>query len=321
MSLKTGIQWCDSTVNPTMGCDGCELWKVLGVKDPAEWVRKCYAGRLHLRFGGHTKGYAPTFEEVTTFAGRMEDAAKWRDLSGTDRPDSPWLNRLPRLTFVSDMSDSLSKDITFDYLKAEIIDNVLTEKGRRHRWLWLTKRPGRMATFSKWLKERRIDWPSNLWAGTSVTTQTTASRVPQLLEVGNDDTVRFLSVEPQWESIDVSKWLPQLDWVIQGGESGNPATPFQIEWARELLRQCREQKVAYFLKQLGSHVTRNGERLEFDDAHAGDWSEWPRDLRVRQFPIRPPRRSRTSQRRSQANATRGRGRRTGTQSAGRRNRA
>ena len=23
---KTNIQWCHSTVNPVMGCDGCELW-------------------------------------------------------------------------------------------------------------------------------------------------------------------------------------------------------------------------------------------------------------------------------------------------------
>jgi hypothetical protein len=23
----TKIQWCHSTVNPVMGCDGCELWK------------------------------------------------------------------------------------------------------------------------------------------------------------------------------------------------------------------------------------------------------------------------------------------------------
>src|SRR2546429_9733548 len=23
---KTKIQWCHSTVNPVMGCDGCELW-------------------------------------------------------------------------------------------------------------------------------------------------------------------------------------------------------------------------------------------------------------------------------------------------------
>src|ERR1035438_2009215 len=24
---NTKIQWCHSTVNPVMGCDGCELWK------------------------------------------------------------------------------------------------------------------------------------------------------------------------------------------------------------------------------------------------------------------------------------------------------
>ena len=26
MSIKTKIQWCDSTVNPIMGCDGCQLF-------------------------------------------------------------------------------------------------------------------------------------------------------------------------------------------------------------------------------------------------------------------------------------------------------
>src|SRR4051794_31894480 len=54
MSVATKIQWCDSTCNPTMGCDGCELW------NPK--VKKCYAGNLHVRFGGSTKGYSPTFE-------------------------------------------------------------------------------------------------------------------------------------------------------------------------------------------------------------------------------------------------------------------
>jgi protein gp37 len=26
MGDKTSIQWCDSTVNPIMGCNGCELY-------------------------------------------------------------------------------------------------------------------------------------------------------------------------------------------------------------------------------------------------------------------------------------------------------
>lgn len=63
MSKNTKIQWCDSTANPTMGCDGCELW---GPKR-----KTCYAGLLHTRFGGVTPGYAPSFGEVTLFPGRM----------------------------------------------------------------------------------------------------------------------------------------------------------------------------------------------------------------------------------------------------------
>jgi len=38
------------------------------------------------------------------------------------------------------------------------------------------------------------------------------------------------------------------------------------------------------LAQPGSCVTTNGERIRFNDGHAGDWSEWPRRLRVPQMP-------------------------------------
>lgn len=27
---QTEIQWCHSTINPVMGCDGCELWSPPG---------------------------------------------------------------------------------------------------------------------------------------------------------------------------------------------------------------------------------------------------------------------------------------------------
>ena len=70
MAETTNIQWCDSTCNPTMGCEGCELW--------SDKVKKCYAGMLHVRFGGVTKGYSPTFEELTYWAGRMAKAARVR---------------------------------------------------------------------------------------------------------------------------------------------------------------------------------------------------------------------------------------------------
>jgi hypothetical protein len=102
--------------------------------------------------------------------------------------------------------------------------------------------------------------------------------------VGNDSTIRFLSVEPQYEFIDLTPWLPDLDWIIQGGESGHGANAFDIDWAHSVIQDCRTHDVPYFLKQLGASVTSNGSEMTFNDGHAGDWSEWPRQLRVRQLP-------------------------------------
>lgn len=278
MSRATAIQWCDSTENPTMGCAGCELWTA--------GRRTCYAGVLHRRFGGVSSGYAPTFEEVTAFPGRMRKAAGWSDLTGTDRPLKPWLSGRPRLIFVSDMSDALSGDIGFDYLRQEIVEVVESELGRRHRWLWLTKRPHRMAAFARSLGG---PWPRNLWPATSITGRSSLGRVRHLLNVGDAGTTRFLSVEPQSEPLDLGTWAAEVDWIIQGGESGPQARPFELAWAEALRDRCGALGVPYFLKQLGSHPCRDGRRLSLRHGHGGDWLEWPEALRVRQVPLDKPR--------------------------------
>lgn len=276
MAEHTNIQWCDSTVNPSMGCDGCELWD--------DRRQSCYAGVLHGRRGKANSGFAPTFEEVTPFPGRMAKAARWSDLRGAERPGQPWLDGLPRLVFVSDMGDSLSNAISFEYLKAEVIDVATSTLGSRHVWQWLTKRPARMADFSGWLRERRVEWPSNVWVGTSITTQPTLKRVKSLLRVGNETTIRFLSVEPQIEPIELDEVLGDLDWIIQGGESGEHPRPFDMRWARSLIEQCKVAGVPYFLKQLGAAVVDGERSVRFRDSHGGDWDAWPEDLRVREIP-------------------------------------
>ena len=279
MGKTTKIQWTDSTCNPTMGCEGCELW--------TPKVKKCYAGKMHRGRGKGNPGFSPTFEQVTYWPGRMaKAAATWSDLRGTKRPDKPWLNGLPRLIFVSDMSDALSKGVPFTFLEKEIIHNVMSPKGQRHCWQWLTKKPDRMVQFSEWLLKKGIAWPENLWAGTSITKQATTTRLNHLLRVGNASTIRFLSVEPQYDPIDLTKWVRRLDWIIQGGESGKGSFPFDMQWARKLSAQCKEYGIPYFLKQLGSTVVDDGSPRHFKDSKAGDWTEWPRALRVRQLPIK-----------------------------------
>ncbi len=263
----------------------------------------CYAGHLHCNKGTDAtkpekktnKGYAPTFEQVTCFPGRMAKMAKRPNLAGKPRPSrvetrkgksrvvpaKPWLDSLPRLVFVSDMGDALSSCVDFDYLKSEIIDVVSSPEGQQHFWLWLSKRPSRMAAFALWLRdEHGIAWPDNLIAMTSVIDQRMAGAADKLREV--PAKVRGLSVEPLVEPVEID--LAGIDWLIVGGESGKHARPFDLAWARGLRDQCREEGVAFFCKQLGRRPVENGREIRLRDGHGGDWSEWPDDLRVREMP-------------------------------------
>jgi hypothetical protein len=79
--------------------------------------------------------------------------------------------------------------------------------------------------------------------------------------------------------------------VIHGGESGHDCREFRIEWAVDLIKQCRQLRVPYFLKQLGSLVTRKRKPIQFEDNHAGEWDEWPKQVKVRQMPRIPKKRT------------------------------
>lgn len=258
-------------------------------EDAIKRLFKCYAGHINLDYGGRSehdpfavdRGYGPIFELPTKFPGRMAKTARLPDLRGIDRPDKPWSNGLPRMIFVSDMGDALSEAIDFDYLKTEIVDVVSSPDGCRHIWQWLTKRPDRMAEFAAWLLDTHgIDWPENLVAMTTVTNRATRSRIDDLRQV--PARLRGLSVEPLVESVGLD--ISGIDWLIAGGESGDYAREFDIEWARSLKDQCRRSNVAFFLKQLGANVVGDGFPIELIDSHGGDWDEWSEDLRVREFP-------------------------------------
>lgn len=249
----------------------------------------CYAGSQNMMRGAKpddwsqasTKGYSAVFDLPEKFPGRMSEAAKWGPPSATEIEGSPWLEALPRLIFVSDMGDALSDSLGFDFLKTEIIDNVSSAKGQRHIWLWLTKRPRRMAEFAKWLEETHgLSWPPNLMAMTSVTNRATRSRIDELRKV--PAKLRGLSVEPLTESVKLG--LEGIHWVIVGGESGKYARKFDLAWARSIRAQCQNAGVAYFMKQTGANVVEDGFPVSFVDGHGGDWDEWPEDIRVREFP-------------------------------------
>lgn len=152
--------------------------------------------------------------------------------------------------------------------------------------------------------ETDVPWPlPNVWLGVSVEDQATADeRIPLLLEC--PAAVRWVSYEPALGPVDFEgltlddgsglssfRTVPEddgIDWIVVGGESGPGARPFDLAWARSTIAQCRDAGVACFVKQLGSApdfgiVIREGGRA-LRDRKGGDMSEWPDDVRVREWP-------------------------------------
>lgn len=161
-------------------------------------------------------------------------------------------------------------------------------------------------------------WPlPNVHIGVSVENQHYADeRLPLLLQL--PAAVRFVSYEPALGPVNFHPWLcqygnpakpeqryasiceprkPGIDWLIVGGESGTAARPFDLAWARTAVQQSKAAGVPVFVKQLGSrpivhHASEwPGARFDVAEQHVklldrkgGDMSEWPEELRVREFP-------------------------------------
>jgi protein gp37 len=196
------------------------------------------------------------------------------------------------------LGDIFSADVTFNYLKAELIDVATSVKGSRHIWMILTKRPSRMVEFAEWLRvEHGINWPANIWAGTSVTGVRSLKRIDALRLM---DAVKFVSAEPLVDDIGVPSALFGVDLIIIGGESNqgpHRGRPFDLPWPRRIIGVAKETGTAVFMKQLGSNPVDSGRRVQLApskappadwenprDGHGDDWTTWPEDLRVRQMP-------------------------------------
>lgn len=269
MSTKTSIEWTERTWNPITGCT-----KV------SQGCKNCYAETIANRFWGDRK-----FTDVRCHADRLDEPLHWRK---------------PCRIFVNSMSDLFHEDVPFEFIDKVMVRSLWTP----HIYQVLTKRPARMLEWSK-EAERRIwklndkpvgmTWPlPNVWFGVSVENQETANeRIPLLIQTPAE--IRWVSAEPLLEAVVLTEWLPKLDWVVVGGESGPHARPFNINWARQLIAQCKDAGVAVFMKQCGSNPQLTGHPtglpnntyttgLKFKSRKGGDPSEWPEDLRIREMP-------------------------------------
>lgn len=267
----TKIPWTEQTINPIVGCSkvspGCE---------------NCYAEKMASRLNTmYVSGYSDLIIKNWKWTGRtcfIESVL-----------EKPLRRKKPTMYFVCSMGDFWHPSVE-PFWRSRVYEVV--RKCPQHIFQFLTKRP-----------ELIIDWPadlSNSWLGVTVENQAMADkRIPKLMQI--PAAVRFVSVEPLLEGVEIEEYLPQydyrptyeyyrvvypdcgdkpikikngIDWVIIGCESGTGRRPCKQGWISSLRTECRHAGVPVFVKQ-----------IEVNGKVSKDPSEWPGHLRIQQWPI------------------------------------
>lgn len=248
--LPDGTEILGYSWNPWIGC----------LKISKECLH-CYAETFAHRWGMDVWGPAATTTRAITSAANWKKPLQWnREAEAQGHRCS---------VFCASLADVFEDHPMLTEPRERLW--TLIEQTPWLNWLLLTKRPENMVKMApvSW-KDR---WPDHVWAGTSAGTQATANKnIPYLLNV--PAIVRFVSCEPQLEAVDFTPWLPSLQWIICGGESGMKARPFDLVWARALRDQCQRSGVPFFFKQVGGRYHHTGGRL----LDGQTWDDMPPEL-------------------------------------------
>lgn len=249
MGSNSAIQWTTHTWNPWRGCTkvspGCA---------------HCYMYRDQIRYGRNPA-------EVV----RSADATFFRPLR-----DRKW--QAGDRVFTCSWSDFFHEDA--DPWREEAWEIIRQTPHLTYQIL--TKRPERIKDHLP--RDWGEDGYDNVWLGVSAEYhRQAAERIPRLVAV--PAAAYFVSAEPLLGRLDLHR-VPDadlIDWWIVGGESGGrEARPLDLAWVHEVVAFARQELAAPFVKQLGTVWAREHKAKDW---HGGDWSEWPDDLRVREFPL------------------------------------
>ena len=258
------IEWCDSTWNPVTGClHDCKY---------------CYARRIAKRFGAHITNY--NYEllhdveakwETTTY---QEDGVTVESKRTCPYPfdfeptlhryklDEPQGWKKPRTIFVCSMADLFGA-----WVPAHWIEEVFSacEKAPQHRYLFLTKNPGRYCDL-----ERAGIMPhgDNFWFGATYDhsnwNKKTVSGRPTTFSINGNrvhdagdwyfpnypEKNRFVSFEPLLYDIGANIGSTGGEWHIIGAETGNRKgkSVCKKEWVYHIVEWSDAHGIPVFMK-------------------------------------------------------------------------
>jgi len=260
----TNISWCDYSWNPVTGCSrhGPECTNCW-----AEGFMRRQAAREdapeYMSDDAWTQANAE--DVVTTHADRLDEPLAY------GYPDGP--GRI----FTVSMGDLFHREVPTSFIRRVV---AVARQLPEHEFVFLTKRPGRAA-------EVDVAWPDNAIVGTSVGSgpggeyPDTTHRIEQLRGV---DARRWVSFEPLIEPVGEVA-LDHIDWAVVGGENASDDARRDMDhaWARDILRQCRRDEVAFHFKQSSAATNESGTRLTVENEQYGVYEQ----REIREYPPVP----------------------------------
>ncbi len=261
---KTQIPWADYTYNAWRGCTkvgpGCD---------------HCYAEWRDIRFEGGAH-WGPGAPRIQASKSTITAPYRWNSKAASEGTH-------PRIMCGS-LNDIFDNEVD-DQWRQEVWDKI--DATPQLRWMLITKRIGNA---NDMLPPHHREWKHVGIISTMVNNEEIERDAKKLGAV--DLAWRGVSIEPQLEDVSLAPLAGIADWIITGGESlqgSQEARPYNLDWARSIVAQCRQYGITPFVKQMGGSpvVSKAGRliRVHFADTKAGEnIDEWPQDLRVREFP-------------------------------------
>lgn len=274
MADKSDIGWTDATWQIITGCSvdtpGCKI---------------CYAMDLA---GTRLKNHPSRVGLTRVVNGKHVWTGEVRFNRGWLFQPLQW--KKPRLIFVAAHGDLFHPNVRDEWLDLIFAAMLLAHW---HTFQILTKRSARMRAYLQALTLDRIqraaqDFPAteavpwkfpfpNVHIGVSVEDQKRADlRMPDL--VATPAAKRFVSAEPLLGPVDLTRWLPFVNQVITGGESGRGKRrprPTHVNNFRAIAQQCELHGTAFFHKQNGSFLHESQFRYVDGPLGANEFHEWP----------------------------------------------
>jgi protein gp37 len=273
----SAIQWTDVTDN------------LIYIKKPdgtngGHWCRKisegcanCYAEKLNKNpgFFSFASGlpYAGAAPEGLTFD--VEAIVKWKRV------------KTPKKRFVCSMTD-LFGDWVPEAWQHLVLDAAIAAPKQTIQLL--TKRPGiAVHSIKRYLDIRGlIELPSNIWVGTTIENEAALNeRSEDVRALSAMARVTWISYEPALEPVDFYSLAKDkcFDWIVVGGESGAKARPCEYRSLTGAVETVRRHNIPVFVKQMGQNPVYDGQAWKLRDRKGGDFSEFPKELQYREFPV------------------------------------